>query len=377
MPAITISPQRREEILDALRRGTVPASSLDILAVGLERFEATLQAALDAVRAGRGHFKAVRGEYGSGKTFFVRWFEELARREGFATSEVQISETETPLHRLETVYRRIAEQLATIDCRYAALRSVIDGWFITLEEEVMTDCDVPAADEHGLLARTNTLMEQRLATVTRTAPTFAACLRGYRQALADGDQEIADGLMAWLAGLPNVSARIKRYAGIKGEIDHFGALSFLQGLLTVLRDSGYPGLVLVLDEVETLQRVRGDVRDKALNALRQLIDDVDTGRFQGLYLLITGTPAFFDGPQGVQRLPPLMQRLHVDFTTEPRFDNPRAVQIRLPGFDLEKLRRVGSKVRDIYAAHCPNAERIVRLADDFYIADSAGQWWVL
>jgi hypothetical protein len=42
MPAITISPQRREEILDALRRGTVPASSLDILAVGLDRFEATL-----------------------------------------------------------------------------------------------------------------------------------------------------------------------------------------------------------------------------------------------------------------------------------------------------------------------------------------------
>jgi hypothetical protein len=171
--------------------------------------------------------------------------------------------------------------------------------------------------------------------------------------------------------LPNVSARIKRYAGIKGEIDHFGALSFLQGVLTVQRDSGSPGLVLVLDEVETLQRVRGDVRDMALNASRQLIDEVDSGRFPGLYFLITGTPAFFDGPQGVQRLPPLMQRLHVDFTTNPRFDNPRAVQIRLPGFDLEKLRLVGCKVRDIYAAHCPNAERIARLVDDRYIADLA------
>jgi hypothetical protein len=88
MPAIAISPQRRDEILDALRRGTVPASSLDILPVGLEPFEATLRAELDTVRAGRGTFKAVRGEYGSGKTFFARWFEELARREGFATSMV-------------------------------------------------------------------------------------------------------------------------------------------------------------------------------------------------------------------------------------------------------------------------------------------------
>ena len=167
--------------------GRCPPRSLDILAVGLEPFEATLRAELDTVRAGRGMFKAVRGEYGSGKTFFARWFEELARREGFATSEVQISETETPLHRLETVYRRLVEQLATIDCRTGALRSVIDGWFFTLEEEVMADGDVPASDAHGLLARTNALMEQRLAAITRIAPAFAACLRGYRQALASGD----------------------------------------------------------------------------------------------------------------------------------------------------------------------------------------------
>ena len=124
-------------------------------------------------------------------------------------------------------------------------------------------------------------------------------------------------------------------------MDHFAALSFLQGLLTVLRDSGYAGLVLVLDEIETLQRVRGDVREKGLNALRQLIDEVDAGRFPGLYLVITGTPAFFDGPQGVRRLEPLAQRLHVDFQTDARFDNPRAVQVRLPGFDHDRLVEVG------------------------------------
>ncbi len=36
--------------------------------------------------------------------------------------------------------------------------------------------------------------------------------------------------------------------------------------------------------------------------LRQLLDDVDGGRFPNLYLAITGTPAFYDGPQGIQRL---------------------------------------------------------------------------
>jgi len=127
----------------------------------------------------------------------------------------------------------------------------------------------------------------------------------------------------------------------------------------------------VLDEVETIQRVRSDVRDKGLNALRQLIDEVDSGRFPGLYLLITGTPAFFDGPQGVQRLEPLAQRLHVDFQTEARFDNPRAVQIRLAAFTLDRLAVVGTKVRDIFHAHAAAPQRIAERADNTYIAELA------
>jgi hypothetical protein len=174
-----------------------------------------------------------------------------------------------------------------------------------------------------------------------------------------------------VGGQLNVGATVKRVAGLRGDIDHLGALGFLQGLLVVLRDSGHPGLLVVLDEVETLQRVRTDVRDRSLNALRQLVDEIDSGRFPGLYLLITGTAAFYEGPQGVQRLPPLAQRLHTDFATEARFDSPRAVQIRLPGFTLLLLEAVGRKVRDLYAEYAQNRERIVTLVDDAYVATLA------
>ena len=57
------------------------------------------------------------GETGCGKTFFGRWVQEQAKQKGFATAEVQISETETPLHKLETVYRRAMEQLSTAEVR--------------------------------------------------------------------------------------------------------------------------------------------------------------------------------------------------------------------------------------------------------------------
>jgi bacteriophage exclusion system BrxC/D-like protein len=364
----SISPQRRDQIIDALRRGTVPQSSLDAFAVGLDRFEAAIDDELRKVSAGGSVFKAVRGEYGCGKTFFARWLADRARKMGFASTEVQISETETPLHRLETVYRRLNERLATADTTQGALRNIVDGWFFTLEEDVLAEASIAPNDASELLKRTNELLERRLADVARTAPTFSAALRGYRQAQVDERPDIAEGILAWLSGQPNVASEAKRFAGVKGDIDHFGALNFLQGILTILRDSGHVGMLIVLDEVETIQRVRSDVRDKSLNALRQLIDEVDSGRFPGLYLLITGTAAFFEGPQGIQRLEPLAQRLHVDFQTDLRFDNPRAVQIRLPAFTLERLRLVGCKIRDIYSQHALSQERVNLLCDDNYVS---------
>ncbi len=366
-----ISRQRRQEILGSLRRGTVPQQGLDLLAVGLERVGDALLEELDGVARGGSAFKAIRGEYGCGKTFLSRWLQEQARRRGFVCAEVQISETETPLHRMETVYRRAIERLSTSAAPRGALRTLLDAWFYTLEEDVLAEGVVDAEDGERLSARTLELMERRLDSVARSAPSFAASLRGYRRALDEGDVARAEGLIAWLSGQPNVAAAVKRSAGVKGDVDHYGALSFLEGLLVVLRDSGHPGLVLVLDEVETLQRVRRDVREKGLNALRQWIDEVDGGRFPGLYLVITGTTAFYDGPQGVQRLPPLAQRLAVDFATEARFDSPRAVQIRLSAFDQARLEEVGRKVRDLFAEGSDNADRLRSLADDAYVADLA------
>lgn len=74
---MTVSPQRRQEIIDALRRGTVPRNSLDAFATGLEGFETALEEELQKVSSVGSVFKAVRGEYGCGKTFFARWLSTL------------------------------------------------------------------------------------------------------------------------------------------------------------------------------------------------------------------------------------------------------------------------------------------------------------
>ncbi|MCK5796319.1 MAG: BREX system ATP-binding protein BrxD [Deltaproteobacteria bacterium] len=353
---------RRREVVEALRRGTVPRRGLELFAVGMGRLDTAFDEELDAAAAGRGVFKALRGDFGCGKSFTSRWLQARAQRAGFATAEVQISENDTPLHRLETVYRRAMEALSTREWAKGAFRQLIESWFFSLEEEVLAN-GLSASDPAKLSEAVGLLLEGRLAEVSAIQPQFAAALRACHSARVADDAASAEGLMAWLMGQPHVAAGVKRKAGIKGDIDHTGAMAFLRGLLTVLRQTGRAGLLLVLDEVETIQRVRADSRERSLNAIRQLIDDLYAERFPGLYVLITGTPAFFDGPQGVKRAPALAQRLHVSFSGDPRFDNARAIQVRLLPFDHDKLVDVGRRVRDLYVSE--NAERIfARVGDD-------------
>jgi hypothetical protein len=61
----------------------------------------------------------------------------------------------------------------------------------------------------------------------------------------------------------------------------------------------------------------------------------------------------------------------VDFQTDAKFDNPRAVQIRLPAFDLERLCLVGCRIRDIFHDQATSAERIGQLCGDDYVRDLA------
>ena len=68
-------------------------------------------------------------------------------------------------------------------------------------------------------------------------------------------------------------------------------------------------------------------------------------------------------------MPPLAQRLATDFTVDARFDNPRATQIRLPGFSQEALVELGCKVRDLYIDGAD--PRVGEVVDDAYVGELA------
>lgn len=351
-------------IVNALRSGLVPATGLEHFATGLDALVEAVDQELDFVASGKGLSKWIRGEYGTGKTFAARYLSARARQRRFASAEVQISINDTPLHHLETIYRRLIERLETAADGPNAFQAVVEGWLYQVGDEVMRLRGL-SEDDPAFAEATEQRLEDKLADLSRRNPAFAQVLRAYHRATHEGDFATAQGLLAWLAGQPHVDRSLLRSAGAKGKLDGQAALTFIAGLLQLLRQSGYAGLVVVLDEVETIQRMNAQTREKSLNALRQLMDMLAKDELPGLYLVVTGTRDFYDGYKGLKSLQPLFQRVQVTFGDDARFDNLRAPQVRLLAFNEERLLTVGRRIRDLYPAK--NAERVTARVDDRFI----------
>jgi hypothetical protein len=143
-----------------------------------------------------------------------------------------------------------------------------------------------------------------------------------------------------------VAASAKKAAQIKGDIGSRDALHYLRGVLEIVKAAGYNGLVIVIDEAETILRMRKDSRHKSLNGIRQIADAASS--YPGLLWLFTGTPEFFDTRHGVAGLAPLDARIR--FMSSGGFASLRQAQLELKPFSADRLRAVAMKLREMYPA---------------------------
>jgi len=342
-------------IINALRRGTVPAGGLERIAVGLDIEEEVIGRQLDYVALGGGDSKFIRGEYGSGKTFLVARVLEIARSKGFVTAQVVIS-SQAPLHKLRGIYQQAASGLRTQEEEHA-LKTVIDNWLFSIEERLLS-VGGEGPDDAKLQSATEREIETSLAGISEVNTALAAALRTYYRAHNAGDFPLAQAALGWIAAEPNIGRDFKQKAGIRGDIDDALAFTFLRGLIAIIHGAGYQGLAIAVDEMETTQGLQRSQREKGYQTLVQIIDALDRGEMPRCYFLFTGTPALYDGSRGIRSLPPLHDRICV--TQDDTFRNPRQPQIILSKFDTAKLEQVALKVLDVYAKAYsePDRERV-------------------
>jgi hypothetical protein len=339
-------------IINALRRGTVPGSGLERIAVGLDVEEGVIGKQLDYVSQGGGDTKFIRGDYGSGKTFLVARALEMARNKGFVTSHVVISPA-SPLYKLKAIYQQVCANLRTQEEEHA-MKTVVDNWLFAIEERIMA-VGGTGIEDSALEAATEREIESALAGISEMNSALAAALRTYYRANNTGDFQLAQAALGWISAEPNIGRDFKQKAGIRGDIDDTVALLFLRGLVVIMQGAGYSGLAIAIDEMETTQALAKNQRDKGYQTLVHIIDALDRGAMPRCYLLFTGTPALFDGSRGIRSVPPLYDRISVVQTDS--YKNPRQPQIILSKFDTPKLEQVALKVVGIYSQAFSEVDR--------------------
>ena len=320
---MAISERDAEHIFERLRSGVVPETNLETFAVGIEKQRNEIKRQLNLAADGEGVFKFLRGGYGCGKTFMARLAVNDAQVLGFATSFVVVSDNDLHFHKFDDVYRKVVQELATKTCPRGALGDIIDRWIAKVEDALIDGgADENSPDFDQAVAQR---LEAELASLTggKAPEDMSRVLRTIFTLKQAGKIAEASALIAWLSGSENVAASAKKAAGIKGDIGSKEALDYLHGILEVTKAVGYQGLVIVIDEAETILRMRQDIRGKSLNGIRQICDASD--RYKGLLWLFTGTPDFFDTKRGVAGLQPLHDR--IKFLTHDGFANPRQSQL--------------------------------------------------
>ena len=341
---MAISKRDITHIFERLRSGVVPERGLEAFAVGIDKQRTEIDRQLELAADGEGSFKFFRGGYGCGKTFMSRLSVLEAQAQGFATSFVVVSDNDLHFYKFDDVYRKVVQELGTNSCSRGALSDIIDRWIAKVEDALIAggvDEDNDDFDTH-VKAR----IEEELASMTggKAPEDMARVLRAIFELKQQGKIAEASALISWLSGSENVAASAKKAAGIKGDIGSREALDYLQGILEIVKAAGYKGLLIVIDEAETILRMRHDVRGKSLNGIRQICDAAD--RYRGLLWIFTGTPEFFDTNRGVAGLQPLHDR--IKFESKQGFTNPRQPQLDLKPFDAKRLEEVALKLREIF-----------------------------
>src|SRR5919106_2525930 len=152
-PVEELQPVAARNIIEHLRRGSVPVAQVPFFTVGRERWLSIIEDDLaHYIGVGGTKVRFLNGDYGDGKTHFLSIIQHLAVQAGFAVSFVVLTR-EVPMQKFELVYREIVSNLATASGT-RGLRGLIAQWLDTLQPHLGEAPDEARAARVEALAET-------------------------------------------------------------------------------------------------------------------------------------------------------------------------------------------------------------------------------
>ncbi|PDW00581.1 BREX system ATP-binding domain-containing protein [Candidatus Chloroploca asiatica] len=346
MSDTNLSPLLALRIIQALGGpGTPPEEGLQHFSVGLDPYLNVLDDEyLDRyIQYGGASFKMVVGIYGGGKTHFLYSLRDRARAKHYAVSYVSLkSSGESPFYALDLVYKAIAAGLLPPDDGTdqhidRGIRSFLRAWYGKRLQTYQT--------QEMSLDRARECLADDIRQIDLPNLNYRTAVRKALESYHNNRQEAFDQVCQWLQG-EGFDRRALQHYGINQKLDRSTAFPMIRAMVRMVRELGYSGLVVLLDEAERIPSLSTRNREQLLSNLREMIDECGQSSFEGMFIVYAVPDQnFLEGRTQVYEA--LKQRLSTVFTEI----NPTGVKVMLEqtvGDHTMFLHTLGTKLAQIY-----------------------------
>ena len=298
--------RERDTIVQALRAGVVPKVGLQHIQVGRSLEIEELLGDIERIGHGGAAIRFVIGEYGSGKTFFLNLIRQIAMEKRMVVLAADIS-PDRRLHatggQARSLYAEMARNISTL--------SKQDGGAMPSIVERFATQAVSAAEKTGKDA--GLVIRERLAHVQEMTGgyDFASVISRYWEGFDSGNEDLKSAALRWLRGEYSTRTDARKELGVRTIVDDANLYDQLKLFACFVREAGYQGLLVTLDEMVNLYKlVSSQARQSNYEQILRILNDVLQGSARHIGFLMGGTPEFLmDTRRGLYSYAALQSRL--------------------------------------------------------------------
>ncbi len=274
-------------IIEQLRKGSVPVEYVPFFTVGRKNWLTFIEDDLENyIGQGGAKVRFISGDFGDGKTHFMSVIRNIALEKEFAVSFVVLTR-EVPIHKFETVYQTIVRQLKG-NFKGKGIRNLLSAWLETLAQKAPAQAK-KKENKAYLVHLTKKLRDIKgidinfanaLAALANNR--FAPLKKEEEDQGRDTEREV---LYHWFEGGKVTKKQIKPFQ-IYEVLNKTNSKQFLNSLILFLRKTGHKGLILLMDEMETVVGQSVSIRNAAYENVRLLIDNSESSEYLHIFFSI-------------------------------------------------------------------------------------------
>lgn len=342
-------------IVNSLSAGVVPRAGAPYIAIGRKEETENLISDLENVAEGGSALRFLVGRYGSGKSFLLQLIKSYATENGFVTADADLS----PERRLYgsngngvATYRELINNMSIkTSAEGGALPIIISKWLSSKQAALAASGISPESEEFMAAMRRDIYSVTSELEDKVGGFDFATVLHKYYIASVSGDDALRSACVRWLRGEYLTKSEAKKALGTQGIITDENWYDYLKLLAVFVRQIGYRGLMIYIDECVNLYKITNRVsRENNYEKILSIFNDTLQGKAPYLGFVFVGTPQFLeDTRRGLFSYEALRSRLADSAFISSGYKNLSGPVIRLIRLTDSELYALIKRLKSIYS----------------------------